>query len=65
MAAAPAARPALSLMASAARLASAALRQTAVAGKTVRLAESFSKEVVDDIFSCALKKQTGVSLKYM
>jgi hypothetical protein len=24
-----------------------------------------SREVVDDIFACALKKQTGVSLKYM
>ena len=31
----------------------------------VRLIDHFSREVVDDIFACALKKQTGVSLKYM
>lgn len=31
----------------------------------VRLIDSFNKELVDDIFSHALKKQTGVSLKYM
>ena len=30
-----------------------------------RLADTVSKEVVDDIFAHALKKQTGVSLKYM
>ncbi|BDA45758.1 [Pyruvate dehydrogenase (acetyl-transferring)] kinase isozyme [Coccomyxa sp. Obi] len=33
--------------------------------KVARLADSAPREVVDDIFSCALKKQTGVSLKYM
>ncbi|KAK9845210.1 hypothetical protein WJX81_000109 [Elliptochloris bilobata] len=30
-----------------------------------RLADSVPRAVVDDIFGCALKKQTGVSLKYM
>ena len=30
-----------------------------------RLQDCVSREVVDDIFACALKKQTGVSLKYM
>jgi hypothetical protein len=30
-----------------------------------RLADSVPREVVDDIFCLALKKQTGVSLKYM
>jgi len=30
-----------------------------------RLVDSLPKETVDDIFECALKKQTGVSLKYM
>lgn len=35
------------------------------AGKAVRLADAVPKAVVDDIFACALKKQTGVSLKYM
>ncbi|KXZ46186.1 hypothetical protein GPECTOR_46g255 [Gonium pectorale] len=32
---------------------------------SVRLIDSFNKETVDDIFAHALKKQTGVSLKYM
>ncbi len=32
---------------------------------SVRLIDSFNKELVDDIFAHALKKQTGVSLKYM
>ena len=46
------------------RLASHALRQaTAAAG--VRLVDDFPRELCDDIFACALKKQTGVSLKYM
>lgn len=31
----------------------------------VRLVDSLPREIVDDIFSHALKKQTGVSLKYM
>ncbi|GLC46457.1 hypothetical protein PLESTB_001717800 [Pleodorina starrii] len=34
-------------------------------GVSVRLIDSFNKELVDDIFAHALKKQTGVSLKYM
>lgn len=64
-----AAQPALSRMAGSVlqaggRLASHALRQaTAVAG--VRLVDDFPRELCDDIFACALKKQTGVSLKYM
>eukprot|EP00195_Chlamydomonas_chlamydogama_P002954 CAMPEP_0202919884 /NCGR_PEP_ID=MMETSP1392-20130828/76563_1 /ASSEMBLY_ACC=CAM_ASM_000868 /TAXON_ID=225041 /ORGANISM="Chlamydomonas chlamydogama, Strain SAG 11-48b" /LENGTH=398 /DNA_ID=CAMNT_0049613345 /DNA_START=387 /DNA_END=1583 /DNA_ORIENTATION=- len=33
--------------------------------KGSRLIDNWSKDVVDDIFSHALKKQTGVSLKYM
>lgn len=37
----------------------------AVEGAGVRLVDSVSREVVDDIFGHALKKQTGVSLKYM
>lgn len=32
---------------------------------TVRLADQWPREVVDDIFASALKRQTGVSLKYM
>ena len=47
------------------RLASQALRAAGAAASAVRLADHFSREVVDDIFACALKKQTGVSLKYM
>ena len=31
----------------------------------IRLADVCAREVVDDIFAHALKKQTGVSLKYM
>ncbi|GAB4821465.1 hypothetical protein N2152v2_008511 [Parachlorella kessleri] len=56
----------LSMASMATRLASHALRQAASApGKTCRLAETCPKELVDDIFAFALKKQTGVSLKYM
>lgn len=47
------------------RLAANALKQQASQGQGVRLIDHFSREVVDDIFGCALKKQTGVSLKYM
>ncbi len=32
---------------------------------SVRLVDHFPRELVDDIFAFALKKQTGVSLKYM
>lgn len=56
-------------MASVGRLASAAVRlRQATYGKKqigVRLNDNWEKEVVDDIFANALKKQTGVSLKYM
>ena len=50
----------------ASRLSGSILR-TAVgaADKGARLADHFQKELVDDIFASALKKQTGVSLKYM
>lgn len=30
-----------------------------------RLAETVSRDVVDDIYNCSLVNQTGVSLKYM
>ena len=62
-------QPALSHMAtsvlSASRLASQALKQATAVRQGVRLIDHFSRETVDDIFACALKKQTGVSLKYM
>ena len=32
---------------------------------TPRLVDSIPRPVVDDIFTCAIKKQTGVSLRYM
>ena len=35
------------------------------AGAAARLVDAVPRAVVDDIFACALKKQTGVSLKYM
>jgi hypothetical protein len=48
------------------RVAATALRALApTAVKAVRLADSVPRAVVDDIFACALRKQTGVSLKYM
>lgn len=43
----------------------AAAATQAVIGKGTRLQDCVSREVVDDIFAHALKKQTGVSLKYM
>jgi pyruvate dehydrogenase kinase 2/3/4 len=50
-------------------LARAAVRAAAATQSALkqgaRLADSVSREVVDDIFAHALKKQTGVSLKYM
>eukprot|EP00887_Chlorella_sp_A99_P002545 scaffold6.g2545.t1 len=52
----------------ASRLSSSLLRPAGlgkVVDKGVRLADHFHKELVDDIFASALKKQTGVSLKYM
>jgi len=53
-------------MATVGRMAKSALRQAAAAKQAgVRLGDHYPKEVVDDIFASALKKQTGVSLKYM
>lgn len=50
------------MAAAASRLASASgLRGSRVA----RLVDAVPKEVADDIFSCAVKRQTGVSLKHM
>lgn len=61
-----AAQPAVLTTSTMARLSSSLLRQASAAvGKGVRLADHFQKELVDDIFASALKKQTGVSLKYM
>lgn len=51
-----------SVLAQSSRLAAQTLK---AANQGVRLIDHFSREVVDDIFACALKKQTGVSLKYM
>lgn len=52
-----------SVLATASRLGAQALKQ---AGQSsVRLVDHFPRELVDDIFAFALKKQTGVSLKYM
>jgi pyruvate dehydrogenase kinase 2/3/4 len=62
-------QPALTSMASsvlsASRLASQTLKGATLKQAGVRLIDHFTREVVDDIFACALKKQTGVSLKYM
>lgn len=53
-------------MATVSRLANSVLRQANAAKQIgVRLGDSYPKELVDDIFASALKKQTGVSLKYM
>lgn len=50
-------------------MARAVARATSIAQSTVnhgtRLVDTFPRQVVDDIFAHALKKQTGVSLKYM
>ena len=40
-------------------------QHAASASTSVRLIDSFGKPLVDDIFAHSLKKQTGVSLKYM
>lgn len=54
------------VMATVSRLANSALRQAAAAKQSgVRLGDYYPKELVDDVFANALKKQTGVSLKYM
>ena len=59
--------PAVREMSLGAKAASSVLRaawRPATAAAT-RLAETVDKEIVADVFSCAMKKQTGVSLKYM
>lgn len=61
-----AAAPAMALTGMARAVARAAVATQAVNSKHgVRLIDCFSKDVVDDVFAHALKKQTGVSLKYM
>ena len=47
------------------RFASAVVRSALAATKQVKLSDSVPRELVDDIFSSAIKKQTGVSLRYM
>ena len=47
------------------KFASAVVRSALAATKQVKLSDSVPRELVDDIFSCAIKKQTGVSLRYM
>jgi pyruvate dehydrogenase kinase 2/3/4 len=42
----------------------AAMRHS-LAATSVKLVDSVPREVVDDIFHCALKKQTGVTLRHM
>lgn len=64
MAVAPAMASAFGRVAGAA-IGSLRAAQAASGAQAVRLADTFSKSLVDDIFACALKKQTGVSLKYM
>jgi pyruvate dehydrogenase kinase 2/3/4 len=64
MAAAPLAAGAM--VSSAARLAVRAAAASSLGVRDgVRLADVVARDVVDDIFAHALKKQTGVSLKYM
>jgi hypothetical protein len=61
-----AAQPAIYMVSSAARLAVRAAAATSLGlNQGIRLADCQAREVVDDIFAHALKKQTGVSLKYM
>lgn len=60
------AAPAVAMVSGMARaMVRAAVATEAAVPKGARLADSLSREVVDDIFAHALKKQTGVSLKYM
>ena len=47
------------------RFASAVVRSALAATKQVKLSDSVPRELVDDIFSSAIRKQTGVSLRYM
>lgn len=67
MAAQPVAQTMVSAVSSAARLAvrAAAASSLGAVQQGIRLADTQAREVVDDIFAHALKKQTGVSLKYM
>lgn len=66
MAAQPVYNAAMSAVSSAARLAvRAAAAGSLGLNQGIRLADTQAREVVDDIFAHALKKQTGVSLKYM
>lgn len=61
-----AAQPISQMVSSAARFAVRAAAATAMGVKEgIRLADCVPRELVDDIFAHALKKQTGVSLKYM
>lgn len=61
-----AAQPLGQMVSSAARMAVRAAAATAMGVKEgIRLADCVPRELVDDIFAHALKKQTGVSLKYM
>ena len=50
---------------SAAAEAAAAAAVTTGVGNTRKLADTFSKELVDSIYRSSFKNQTGVSLKYM
>jgi pyruvate dehydrogenase kinase 2/3/4 len=45
--------------------AEASFEAAAVAGAGTRLQDTYSPDLVNDIFRHAIKKQTGVSLKYM
>lgn len=67
MAAQPVSQIMVSAVSSAARLAvrAAAASSLGTVQQGIRLADTQAREVVDDIFAHALKKQTGVSLKYM
>lgn len=47
------------------RRASALVRSALAATTQVKLSDSVPRELVDDIFASALRKQTGVSLRYM
>ena len=56
-------------IAASAKMAAAASRLASASGlrgsRVARLVDAVPKEVADDIFSCAVKRQTGVSLKHM
>ena len=48
-----------------ASLAGSAVAAAAATGNSRKLADTFSKELVDSIYRSSFKNQTGVSLKYM